>query len=237
MTFDTHSHCLNWCPKQSARSALHWFAGDGVVKDVAKAFAIFKAGADQGLGEFCYRLGTCYRDAAGTPKLPKNKSVASQLFSQAHAAGVVEATLAMVDCYATGTKLETASLERRHEHTTILDFQSTYCIYHTGYGVVQNKARALSLLESAAATSHAEAMYRLGKCLLEGTLAAEATADNAEDERRAFALFERAQAMGHAEAREMMAVCLESGVGVDAADAERATAVRASAVHAQREDP
>ena len=93
------------------------------------------------------------------------------------------------------------------------------------------------MLESAAATGHAEAMHRLGTCLLEGTLAAQASADNTQDERRAFALFERAAVTGHVEAREMMAVCLESGVGIDAADAERAAAVRASALHAQREDP
>ncbi len=89
----------------SWRGAASLVAGDGVVKDVAKAFIIFKAGADQGHGgEFSYRLGTCYRDATGTPKLPKNKAVALQLFGQAHAAGVVEATLAMVDCHATGMR-------------------------------------------------------------------------------------------------------------------------------------
>ena len=102
---------------------------------------------------------------------------------------------------------------------------------------MQNKARALALLETAAATGHIEAMYRLGKCLLEGTLAVEAPQDSAADERRAFALFERAAATGHADAREMMAVCIESGVGVDAADAERAAAVRAGEFHSHREDP
>jgi TPR repeat protein len=151
--------------------------GLGVEKDIHRALAYFRRGADNGSVKAVFRLGILYW--LGTPEIAKNEVEGRRYFSMAAAAGDQEAARYLRDAAPAGTAetdiLVTAdramSEGKPAEAVRLLTASAEDGIaraqtrlawhYETGRGVERSLAKAAYWFERAALGGNGEAMYAL----------------------------------------------------------------------------
>ncbi|MBI5862595.1 MAG: sel1 repeat family protein [Rhodocyclales bacterium] len=146
--------------------------GLGVAKDIPRALAYYRRGADNGSRKAVFRLGIIYW--LGTPDVPRNEAEGRHYLALAAAAGDTEAAhylsadatdalVAADRAYAEGKSaeaialIEAAAQDGNPRAQTRLGWA-----YEAGRGVERNLAQAARWFRQAAEGGDGEAMYALG---------------------------------------------------------------------------
>lgn len=151
--------------------ASHYYLGAGVEKDDERAFALFRAAAEQGLPEAENVVGWCYRDGVG---VERDSQRAAAWFRKAAEQGDPEAQVNLASLYAAGDGVEkdlgeAVRLTQQAANQGFLRAQTNLGkAYSSGEGVDQDYAAAAEWYERAASRGDAVAQHDLGLLLMSG---------------------------------------------------------------------
>ncbi|HVV69715.1 MAG TPA: tetratricopeptide repeat protein [Gammaproteobacteria bacterium] len=185
--------------------------GDGVEKDLKKAFMFYELAAQQNNAEGEYSLGVCYEQSKG---VRKDLFIAKMLYEMAADKDHTEAQCKLGDWYNEGLGIgnknpeKAVSLYRLAANKGLAEAQCKLgACYEKGDGVEEDQKQAIRLYQLAAQQGHAGAQYNLGLCYEDG--------DGVEkDLKEAARLYQLAVDKGYVEARYNLALCYVKGHGV-----------------------
>jgi TPR repeat protein len=193
--------------------ALCFEQGCGVVQDESRAIELFRTAAERGNAHAMCNLGVCYQ--SGLCGVIRDEVAAVRWYERGAALNDAASVFNLGACYQAGVGMPKDEARAVHYFTRgaeLNDADSCCCLgfmFLMGTaGCEADERRAISLLRQAASLQHAQALFYLGNCALQGIDCRLPGEDDAQVQ-EATDWFKRAAALGHEESAAILQLASE----------------------------
>ena len=181
--------------------------GNGVKKDVTKAFEYYKILAEKGNSDAQYQLGNYFYNGIEIEIEKGSDDEALFWYTKAAENGSIVAKYILEQNYNKKINIK----KGKNKFYKAIYFEGLKQIGNSNYygiGTKKNYHKAFSYFQKAAENGNKIAQYNLGDCFKNGK-------GVEKNERRAFELFEKSAEQGHLHALFELGYCYNKGIGTD----------------------